>query len=237
VEAACERNAAPAPVVSQIALAAAWWRAACVPRAVASALPGCAFTAEELATFGHSGGAFPGLTAIRTELLHRDANDRPGFTVPPAPGPVDCCSGYEVFGELPFAAAGSNSDADLNRSHSDLLLAFRTTQAASEVIRRLVAAVQTVMAAAPDPERRLELLDAPTLGEERLVGKETELSTVTSADGAQREEPNMIQYDVGFRRGPVLILSDDVFSPDAADFALALSLAEAIDTRIAAALQ
>ena len=200
------------------------------PRAVAAGTPMCSFTAEQLAILGHQANAFPGLSAVRRELP-------PGFPFHSALQPLHYCAAYVFFWEVPFEALVRDPDADANRAHSDLLLAFPTAGDASDAFHDLVALSRSPTATQRDPQHRIDDENAPSLGEERLAQSTTEFGTEIDGDGTRHEEPNIAQYDFAFRRGPVLVLSDDTFSPDAADFGLALSLAEALDARIAAALQ
>jgi hypothetical protein len=191
-------------------------------------------TAEQLAACAHPGSVFPELTAVRMDLLHGDATARPALDVSVL-GPVRYCAGYQVFWEVPRAVLRTGSALDSRREHFDMVLAFLTVAAAAEVFGRFFALYQALLAAPPDPDQTKEFRAPPTLGEERLA----ELTTTFSrrvVTGTDERDEHLAQYGFVYRRGPVLVLCGDQFSSEAADFALALRLAEDLDTRLAAAL-
>jgi hypothetical protein len=140
------------------------------------------------------------------------------------------CAGYQDHWEFSDGALASDPDADANRTHDEALIAFATAAEASAAFRQLIAVTAPHVA-------EFQRIDAPTVGEERLVTQSHHSATIVrNPDGTEREEPDDADFTFLFRRGPVLAISDDDYSVDAADFSQALALAEALDSRIAAAL-
>ncbi len=124
----------------------------------------------------------------------------------------------------------SDPAADDNREHNELLLAFPSAEDASNAFQTLIAQLQ--------PDERTRILDTPSLGEEALaVQSYSSAELVTEPDGRIHEVPDDADFTFLFRRGPVLVVSDDKFSANSADMGLASMLAQAIDSRIVATLK